>query len=86
LNHWIGIFAAHALFGRLGLRDTLASNFGAVILSVAVAALLYAVVDRRVMAARSRHYTAQRGVFLATLGFALVITGFVGAYFYGQLS
>lgn len=85
LNHWIGIFLANALLGRVGLRGTMAATATAIIFAFGVAALLYILVDRRVMASRHRYFTEQRGRLLATLGFALIVVGFVGAYFYGQL-
>lgn len=85
LNHWIGIFLANALLARAGLRDTAVGSLAAVVLAVAVAALQYAMVDQRVMASRHRHFTAQRGVWIASCGFILIAIGFVGAYFHGQL-
>lgn len=84
LNHWIGIFAANALLGRVGLRGTITGSIVAIIFAVAVAAVLYALVDRQVMARRNRYFTEQRGRLLAGLGFTLIAVGFVGAYFFGR--
>lgn len=84
LNHWIGIFVANALLGRIGLRGTTTGSIVAIIFAVAIAALLYALVDRQVMAHRHRYFTEQRGRLLAALGFTLIAIGFIGAYFYGR--
>lgn len=84
LNHWIGIFGANTLLGRVGLRGTTTGIMVAMIFAVAVAALLYALVDRQVMANRHHYFTEQRGRLLAGLGFTLIAIGFVGAYFYGR--
>lgn len=84
LNHWTGIFIANALLGRIGLRGTIADSIVAIIFAVAIAALLYALVDRRVMARRPRYFTEQRGRLLAALGFTLIAIGFAGAYIYGR--
>jgi peptidoglycan/LPS O-acetylase OafA/YrhL len=71
LNHWIGAFAAHALFGHAGLGARLASYaFG---LSAGVVA--YLLVDRPVMAWRGALFSKMRGRICAATAYALMVLG-----------
>ncbi len=75
LNHWIGVFAANAVFGKLGLRDTLYCQLSGVIIAFFVAAILYVLIDRNVQRNRDRYFTKARGIAAASVGSALVVTG-----------
>lgn len=75
LNHWIGIFIAHALFPKWR-GSTLVESTG-VVLSVLVAAALYFLIDRTVRHHRSRLYSPRRGVIAAGLGYSLVGAGLI---------
>jgi peptidoglycan/LPS O-acetylase OafA/YrhL len=60
LNHWIGLFVAHAVASRLGLHPVAATVAVGFPLSLALAALLYVLVDRRALARRDQWYSPQR--------------------------
>jgi peptidoglycan/LPS O-acetylase OafA/YrhL len=80
LNHWIGTFVAHAAFARFGLRDSLISHITGVIISIAIAIVLYLVVDRTIKINRSRYFTPGYGRFIIGLAFALVTIGLIGGF------
>ncbi len=75
LNHWIGVFAANAAFGMIGLKGSVISRVAAVLMSLVVSAILYLVIDRNVMRRRSEYFTKRRGSVLALIGYLLVIIG-----------
>lgn len=77
LNHWIGVFVAHAVFAKFGARDSLASGIASVFISLAIAAILYIAVDLNIKKYRNNFYSAARGKSVAVLGFVLVIIGCV---------
>jgi len=82
LNHWIGIFVAHALFRPFGLRDSIYAQLLSVIIALAVAAILYVVVDKTVKARRNQYFTRTGGKCVAITGFTLLAVGLVGGFFY----
>jgi peptidoglycan/LPS O-acetylase OafA/YrhL len=62
LNHWIGLAAGHSAVKRFGLTDaSFMRHAGSIVLSLALAALLYWFVDRKILKARPRFYTPQLG-------------------------
>ena len=67
------------------LRASFLCSFTGVVFAVALAALLYHLVDRRVMTSRARYFTNHRGASLAALGFTLIAIGCVGGYAYGHM-
>jgi peptidoglycan/LPS O-acetylase OafA/YrhL len=75
LNHWLGIFAANAIFARFAARDTWLCHFAGVLLAVLFAMFLYWFIDRRVRKRRDRYFTTRRGIILAATGFTLVVSG-----------
>ncbi|MET0283526.1 MAG: acyltransferase [Polyangiales bacterium] len=60
LNHWIGLFVAHAVGARLGLHPVAATVALGFPLSFVLAALLYVLVDRRTMARKDLWYSPAR--------------------------
>ena len=78
LNHWIGVFAANAMFAKFGLRDTFACHVSGVILSIGVAAVLYVAIDQNVRRRREKYFSDIRGKSVAVCGFALVAVGLIG--------
>jgi peptidoglycan/LPS O-acetylase OafA/YrhL len=84
LNHWIGIFMANAAFGEIGLRDTWICQISGVLLSIAVASVLYVCIDRNVRNNRERYFTVSRGKAVAGIGFALLTIGTIGGLLISQ--
>lgn len=78
LNHWIGVFIANAAFAFIGLRGSLLCQVSGVVLSLAISAGLYVLVDLQVRRNRDRYFTAWRGKIAAATGFALVAIGLAG--------
>jgi peptidoglycan/LPS O-acetylase OafA/YrhL len=81
LNHWIGVFIANVAFGKFGLRDTTICHVSGVIISLVVAVILYAAIDRNVKNRRDQYFSDIRGGRVAACGFALVAIGVVGGLF-----
>jgi peptidoglycan/LPS O-acetylase OafA/YrhL len=77
LNHWIGLFAAHAIFSRFGMRDSLVAQLSSILIAVLVASILYVLIDKNVKANRSKYFTPSRGKIAAAVGYALVSIGLI---------
>ena len=75
LNHWIGVFIAHALLKPCGLRDSVYSYVIAIILNIAIAIALYWFIDKRLLAMRGELFTKQRGLMTTTIAYSMVIIG-----------
>jgi peptidoglycan/LPS O-acetylase OafA/YrhL len=78
LNHWIGVFAVHAALTPLGLRHSVLAKGLALLANLVICSALYVMVDRRVMAVRSRWFNQRLGWTLAASGFAAVAIGVAG--------
>lgn len=83
LNHWIGIFAANALFDRIASRGTLACHITGVVAALLIASMLYLVIDQNLRRRRRHYYTPARGKSVAVIGFAFIIVGTIGAIYFG---
>lgn len=70
LNHWIGLFAAHAVLGH-----TAAAGAIGYVANVAVAAVAWLLVDRQVMKYRGGLYRPRLGLICAGSAYALLLTG-----------
>jgi len=81
LNHWIGVFAANAAFGLIGLKGTLLAKLCSIFISLFAAAMLFIVIDRPTMKYRSAFFTKQRGIALAATGYSLVAIGTLGGLY-----
>ena len=81
LNHWLGAFAAHFVFAKLGMRDSLISQISSIVIAVAIASVLYVVIDRNIRAQRDSYFSKQRGQIIAGIGYAVVTIGLtIGIY------
>lgn len=77
LNHWIGLIAANVvlkLFPLFQLKHVMYSVF-----SYAIAALLYAVIDKRIMKLRNSWYTVQRAKVIIVYAYFSIFIGLSGA-------
>jgi len=81
LNHWIGLFLRERVHESLNL-DFLVATGAALVLALALAAAHYLLIDRTILAARDRWYTALRGKVAWATGFALVAVGIVGGFYF----
>ena len=75
LNHWIGVFIAHALLKPYGLRDSAYSHVISICLNIAIAVALYWFIDRRLLAIRGELLTKQRGIITTIIAYSMVIVG-----------
>jgi hypothetical protein len=80
LNHWIGVLVGNAILGRYGLRESAWRHASSFAFSVALAVGLYALVDRRLLAARPRLYSHRLGISAIAIGYGGVLVGLVLAY------
>jgi peptidoglycan/LPS O-acetylase OafA/YrhL len=78
LNHWLGMFVGHALLKRFGVESVALGALVAVALGLAVAAVLYRLVDKPVLAHRDRWYAPHLGTRLALTAYALTTLGLIG--------
>ena len=78
LNHWIGTFIAHAVFGLYGLRDSWISHVSGVLLALLIAIGLYLIVDRTIKLQRDKYFTIAYGRLVTGVAFALVSIGLIG--------
>jgi peptidoglycan/LPS O-acetylase OafA/YrhL len=79
LLHWIGLFAANALFGQWGARDSVAAHGFAVLAAWLVASVFYLLVDRNIQRLRSQWYTIARGRAAMAAAYGLTSIGLIGA-------
>ena len=82
LNHWIGVFIANMGFALIGKRGSMICQVSSVLISLAVAAIIYIVIDHQVRLNRDRYFTKARGKLAAAFGFALVCVGLLGGTIY----
>ena len=75
LNHWIGLFIAHALLKPYGLRDSAISYVLSISLNISIAVALYWFIDKRLLAMRSELFTKKRGLVTTTIAYSMVIIG-----------
>jgi peptidoglycan/LPS O-acetylase OafA/YrhL len=81
LNHWVGVFGAHALFGLFDMRESAAAKVFAFVANVAFCSLLYVFVDKQVMRKRESWFTPKLGRGLAVAAFASVFVGLAGGFY-----
>jgi peptidoglycan/LPS O-acetylase OafA/YrhL len=75
LNHWIGVFVGHALFAKIGLRDSPERQAFSAVFDIGLAVGLYWFIDRRLHVIRARWATPMRERFAITAGYGLVLMG-----------
>ena len=77
LNHWVGVFAAHAVLSPYGLRNSAAAKIVALLINFAFCALLYILVDQQVLRRRGAWYSRRLGILLGATGFSSVVLGLI---------
>ncbi len=78
LNHWIGLFIAHAAAKRFGISDDLAILFVGFPLALALCAVLYVMVDKRTMANREHWFTPGRAKVAMVVAYSTTTLGLIG--------
>ncbi|MBL1321897.1 MAG: acyltransferase [Methylophaga sp.] len=78
LNHWIGIFCAHAILDPFGMRDGSLSKVIALALNLIIAAVLYYLVDSNIRKYRTSWFTFSRGISSTVAAYGLMIMGLFG--------
>lgn len=78
LNHWLGIWIVTAACHRLGLPIGLIAKTTMVIMGIAIATVLYLLVDVPAKKHRDILFTEQRGITAAIAAILLVSTGIFG--------
>jgi peptidoglycan/LPS O-acetylase OafA/YrhL len=88
LNHWIGVIVGRTIVKPFGMEDSVVRHVLSIVISLALAALLYWQVDRRILAARPRLYTPRIGYRSMVTAYAAVIlgicTGLALSFYRGQ--
>jgi peptidoglycan/LPS O-acetylase OafA/YrhL len=79
LNHWVGLFVAHAVAARFGLGAPAATVYLGFPLSLLLAATLYTAVDKRVLANREVWYAPQRARAAMIAAYATTGIGLLSA-------
>jgi peptidoglycan/LPS O-acetylase OafA/YrhL len=75
LNAWIAVFVVNAVFRRFGLTSPFVQQALILLLSLALAAILYWHVDRKIMASRPRLYTPRLARVTMTIAYGAVLVG-----------
>ena len=73
------MFAANALFARMGDRDSVAAHTVAVLAAWVAASVFYLLVDRNIQRLRPRWFTAARGRAAMAGAYCLTSIGLIGA-------
>ena len=78
LNHWIGVFLAHAVLEPFGLRESTVSIIVALLFNIIVACVLYMIIDRTILKYRTVWFTPCRGKSAAIAAYSLLFIGVIG--------
>jgi peptidoglycan/LPS O-acetylase OafA/YrhL len=78
LNHWMGAFLISGIAKRVDWLAQPATGLLSYALGVAAGALAYLMIDRMVMANRSKFYSPMVGRTLAAVAYTLVLLGMLG--------
>jgi peptidoglycan/LPS O-acetylase OafA/YrhL len=78
LNHWIGVFIAHALLEPFGLREAAIGKAIALAFNLVLAAVLYIVIDYSILKYRASWFNTQRGFYSAFAAYSLMAVGLTG--------
>jgi peptidoglycan/LPS O-acetylase OafA/YrhL len=78
LNHWLGLFCAHAIAKRIGVGHGAALALD-IVFGLAVAAVMYELVDRKVLQRRAGWFTVAIGRRVTIVAYAMVVIGCTGA-------
>jgi peptidoglycan/LPS O-acetylase OafA/YrhL len=80
LNHWMGVYLAHALTRHVIVALAPVNNYVAYAFGLLVGTMAYLTIDRNVMASRGKWYSRERGMACAIVGYVLIIIGFAFAF------
>ena len=80
LNHWIGIFAAHAVQKIVPIDGKTNVALLSYAIAVGLAAVFYVAVDRVILARRATYFTATTGRRFTALAITLFTIGCVGGW------
>ena len=75
LNHWIGVFVAHAVIKRIGLQYEFLSHFISAPFAIALATGMYWTIDRRLHTLRVGWFTKNRGLAAIIVGYGMCAVG-----------
>lgn len=75
LNHWVAVYAVHALWDQLGLPRAAISEATAYVIAVAGAGLHFHFIDSPLLASRPELYTLARGRALRSMAYLLLMAG-----------
>jgi peptidoglycan/LPS O-acetylase OafA/YrhL len=75
LNHWIGVYVAHAALRPFGLRDSLLSHVVSVVLNIGLAVGLYLYVERPLLDRRRQWYTPAFGRRAMVAAYSMIAAG-----------
>jgi peptidoglycan/LPS O-acetylase OafA/YrhL len=79
LNHWVGLFVAHSVSSRFGLDEVSTTLLLGFPLSIALAGVLYVLVDKRAMANRDNWYSPARAKAAMVTAYATTGVGLLSA-------
>jgi len=83
LNHWIGVFVAHALLSPWALRESALAHVVSTAVNVLLALALYKLIEQPLLAKRSQWYTESRGRRATLVAYMSVCVGLcLGLGFY----
>jgi peptidoglycan/LPS O-acetylase OafA/YrhL len=80
LNHWIGVFVAHALAKRFGLGGPQATHVVSAVFNIALATGLYLYIDRPLLNRRARWYTPTLGRRALIAAYAMIAVGLASGF------
>jgi hypothetical protein len=72
------VFVANAIFAKISMRNTIWCEITGVIFAILVAGVLYTLVDRNILAYRSKFFSVQLGIALGIGAFVLLAIGLLG--------
>ena len=78
LNHWIGIYVAHAVFKPFNMRDSASAHILSFFLNIALAVSLYWYLDRKLIVSRTTLFTRNRANVVTLASYILICVGIGG--------
>lgn len=75
LNHWLGVFVANALTEPFGLRESLYSDYLAMIVGFVIGAVMYLLIDKQCLKHRAQLYTRTRGIWVTSCAYIMIVIG-----------
>jgi peptidoglycan/LPS O-acetylase OafA/YrhL len=75
LNHWIGVYVAHALLRPLGMRDSVLAHLTAAVLNIGLAVGLYLYIERPLLDRRRRWYAPALGRRAMVAAYSMIAAG-----------